>query len=113
MFKIFLESIKLNCKIIVLSAFAFYTPVVFAQNIDSTDVENYNISIDLTKFKTQKLSGITEIKCKPLNGIKTKSITFMLLKLKVDSVFYRAYDSLTFLKLITPIMIHFLKSKKV
>ena len=56
MFKIFLESIKLNCKIIVLSAFAFYTPVVFAQNIDSTDVENYNISIDLTKFKTQKLS---------------------------------------------------------
>ena len=98
MFKIFLESIKLNCKIIVLSAFAFYTPVVFAQNIDSTDVENYNISIDLTKFKTQKLSGITEIKCKPLNGIKTKSITFMLLKLKVDSVFYRAYDSLTFFK---------------
>ncbi len=99
MFKIFLESIKINCKIIVLSVFAFSVPLVKAQNIDSTDVENYKLSIDLSKFKSQKLSGIAEIKCKPLNGINANSINFMLLKLKVDSVFYKAIDSITFSKL--------------
>lgn len=93
------EIIKLNCKILTLLVFTSCTSCVFAQNIDSTDVEQYNLTIDLSKFKTQKLSGIAEIRCKPLNGIKTKSITFMLLKLKVDSVFYKSADSSDYKKM--------------
>ncbi|MFM9944808.1 MAG: M1 family aminopeptidase [Bacteroidia bacterium] len=92
------EIIKLKCKILILLSFSIYTGCVTAQNIDSTDVESYKLSVDFSKFKTQKISGVAEIKCKPLNGVKTKNILFMLLKLKVDSVFYKSADSSIFTK---------------
>ncbi|MCC6721117.1 MAG: T9SS type A sorting domain-containing protein [Bacteroidia bacterium] len=59
---------------------------------DSIDVLNYNLNIDLSQFKSQKLYGEAIIKCQPTKNYKVSKIKFMLLKLKVDSVFYK--DSL-------------------
>ena len=58
------------CKILVLFGLTINTPIIIAQNIDSTDVETYHLTLDFSKFKTQKLSGIAVLRCKPLNGIK-------------------------------------------
>ena len=93
MFKKFFESIKINCKIFILIFYTVHIHSVFAQNIDSTDVEHYNLKVDFSNFKTKTLTGIAEITCKPLNGIKTKSVTLMLLKLKVDSVLFKDFGS--------------------
>jgi aminopeptidase N len=98
MIKRFLESIKLNCKISIVVFLSFFSIPCFAQNFDSINVEVYNLGIDFSSFKAKKLTAIAEIKCKPLNGISTKNITFRLLKLKVDSVFFKTSDSSVFRK---------------
>lgn len=84
-----------------LKVIYFFLPIVFfnlftfqlnAQSIDSIDVLNYNINLDLSKFKSKNIVGVAEIKCKPLQNIKVNKIKFMLLKLNIDSIFFK--DSL-------------------
>ncbi|NUM31593.1 MAG: T9SS type A sorting domain-containing protein [Bacteroidetes bacterium] len=60
-----------------------------AVSIDSINVLSYKINIDFTKFKSKTLSSSTVIKCKPLKNYSVKKIKFMLLKLNVDSVFFK------------------------
>jgi hypothetical protein len=69
-----------------------------AQLIDSVDVDVYELKLDLTQFKAKKMEGEAVISCKPYNGIKNHKIRFMLLKMHVDSVFYRANNSLNYEK---------------
>lgn len=70
-----------------------------AVSIDSIDVLSYNLKIDLTQFKSKNMSGNAEIKCKPLKNYSVKKIKFMLLKLNVDSVFYKDSLNSNFTKL--------------
>ena len=95
---IILESIKLYRNILILLLIYANCSFLFGQNIDSIDVESYKLTVDLTQFKAKRLSGIAEIKCKPLNGVNVKTMRFRLLKLKVDSIFFKAGDSLNFTK---------------
>ncbi len=96
MIKRILESIQIKCIFYLLFLTVFRANPVFAQNYDSVEVETYKLSLDFTKFKTQKITGIAKIRCKPLQGINPWNITFHLLKLKVDSVLYKSADSSTY-----------------
>ncbi len=98
MFKLrILENIKIKCIIYTLFFGCTVLPNVLAQTNDSIDVETYTLNLDFSKFKTQKISGIADIRCKPLQGLSPNKIRFMLLKLKVDSVFYKSVDSSKYL----------------
>lgn len=60
--------------------------VAQSQNQPELDVKSYDLHIDLTGLKKQKLSGMAEVTCAPSGTVFPQSVQLMLLKLKVDSV---------------------------
>jgi len=69
-----------------------------AQNLDSIEVNSYNLNLDFSKIKSKQMHGVTEIKFQPTFAKKVQTIRFWLLKLNVDSVFFKHFDSLVYRK---------------
>jgi len=109
------ESIKINCIILILLIFSLNALNLHAQSADSIDVVTYKLNLDLTQYRTKNISGMAFIDCKPAFGIAVKIMAFRLLKLKVDSVLVEdlvdkkfklstfSYND-SFLKINTPLM---------
>jgi hypothetical protein len=64
-----------------------------AQNTDSIEVNSYKLNLDFRQIKTKQMKGIAEINFQPAFGKKVKTARFWLLKLNVDSVYFKTTGS--------------------